>query len=237
VICFNLMNSHNQNPSQLSRKHELLARAAPWFAGLSLLGAAAVEAASAQPASAGTEIATTHEVLSPQAFMNSFDKKLAREEQLMHSSPYFSSINIHQLDKSAPSDITIEYVGAPSKKYPGHYDWLAVSMRKGENVPLTASVNMGSNSKTYAGIKGIYKSGYFWGQVSSSGKFMPKSMALESDNGTGVPYSRHNFGVSSEGYPASLIPADAIRYSSDPTQVAAGFNAFLNQVHAITTHK
>ena len=231
-----MMNNHNQDSNQLSRKHERLARAAPWFAGLSLLGAATVEAASAQPASAGTEITTTYEAVAPQAFMNSFDKKLVREEQMMHSSPYFSSIKPHQINKAFSPDLTIEYVGAPSKQYPGRYDWLAVTMVKGISVPINASINMGTRSKTYTGINGIYETGYVFGQsVSGSGK--PNAMMLEADHTPVTASTMHNFAISSGGYSADLIPSTSVRYSDDPAAVSAKFNSFLNQVHSITTHK
>jgi len=231
------VNNHNQDPHQLSQKYSRRAGVASVIAGLLPLGVlSAFEGSTAQPASAGTEIAASHEALTPQAFMNSIDKRLTDEVQKMHSSRYFSSIKPHQLDKSISPDITIEYVGAPSEQHPGRYDWLAVTMVKGISVPINASINMGTRSRTYTGINGIYETGYVFGQsVSSSGK--PNAMNLEADHTPVTPSTMRNFAVSTGEHSTNIIPSSSIKYSDNPTEVAAQYNAFLNQVHSIRTRK
>ncbi len=189
----------------------------------------------------GYEQAATHETAqraeqTPQAFIDSFDKKLAKKVQLMHSSPYFSSIKHKQLSKAFHTEIIISYVGAPSKQYPGRYDWLAVAMRKGENVPLVVEVLVGSPSKSYT-ERINPKFSYLFGQVNESGKHLPKSMSILTDSGIGGPPVNTYFNVSSEGYPAPLLPEVGVKYSNDPTKVSAVYNAFLNQIQSIVTRK
>jgi hypothetical protein len=233
------MNNHDHDPHQLSRKHARRAKVASVMSGLIPFSTlSAFEAFSAQPAAAAPEAVRQAEQ-SPQSFMDGIDKRLADEAKRMRSSPYFSSVDAHKIFKTMPLGSTFEYVGVPSKQYPGHYDWLAVTRLKGESVPINLSINLGAVSKTYGGMMGVYKSGYTFSQRSDSFKIKPKSMLLETDT-TPVSYSTmHYFAVSSDGYPAgSVMPHHpATRYSNDPAQVKAEFNAFLNQVHSITTHR
>ncbi len=222
------MVDYGQNPNRLNRTYERRAKAAAWAASLGLFGgAASIEAAPAQPAGAEAEI-TQQAERSPQAFINSFDKKFAQIVGQMHTSPYFSKLRHKELSQIYHTDIYIYYVGAPSRKYPGNYDWLAVAMRKGEDVPMSASINLGANSKKYANINGIYKEGFVFGQANKSGRIMPHSMALETDNGgqDGKMISNY-YGVSSGGYPADLIPERGIKYSDNPAKVSSAFNGFL----------
>lgn len=227
----------NQYPDQLSRRYNRRAKAAAWTAGIPGIfgGAIGMEAIHTQPAVAMQEGAGRPEQ-SPQAFIDSFDKRLAKAEQLMRSSPYYSSIKEGRLSKAMHAEATIEYVGAPSKKYPGRYDWLTVAMIKGESVPLNIEVLIGSDSKTY--IKRINaKFTYLFGQMGDSGELLPRSMSLLTSNSKDDPLKNTYFNVSSEGYPAPGLPAVGVKYSDDPVRVSAVYNAFLNQIQSIETRK
>lgn len=161
---------------------------------------------------------------------------MAKEVQAMRSSPYFSSIKQEQLSKALHNKITFEYVGAPSKKYPGRYDWLGAAMREGESMPLVVEVLVGSPSKSYT-ERINPKFSYLFGQTGHSGEILPKSMSLLTDSGIGGPPVNTYFSVSSEGYPATSLPEAGVKYSNYPARVSAVYNAFLNQIQSIETRR
>ncbi len=231
------MKQKDQYPDRLSRKYRRRAKAAAWVSGIPGVfgGVVGAEAIHAQPAAAMQEAAPRLEQ-SPQAFIDSFDKRLAKKVESMHSSPYFTTIKHEELSKAFHTVITIDYVGAPSKQYPGRYDWLAVAKRKGESVPLTMEVLIGSPSKSYT-ERINPKFSYLFGQVDESGKHLPKSMSILTDSGIGGPPVNTYFNVSSEGYPAPLLPEVGVKYSNDPARVSAVYNAFLDQIQSIETRK
>lgn len=252
-----MLGKHNQDPTQKTRKSiERRTKGAAIVGAIGLpawvLGMNA-RAARAQPDAVGRNStpalinkdygqAATYEAiqqaeLGPQAFIDSFDKKLAKQVGLMSSSPHFTTIKYEPLSKAWHTVVTIDYVGAPSEQYPGLYDWLAVLKRKGESVPLSVSINLGCDSKTYTGINGVYKSGYGFGQGYKAGKLMPRSMVISRDNGPEGGMQTTYFGVSSEGYPAPLLPKDGIRYSNDPDRVSDAYDDLLDLVHDIATRK
>lgn len=172
---------------------------------------------------------------STQAFIDSFDKRLAREVKLMHSSQYFTTRKSEEVSKYWHTVITVDNVDVPSRQYPGRYDRLAVLTRKGESVPLTASVIFGSDSNTHPSAN--FEHGYGFGQVDDAGGLSPKSMMLAQSNNKDHSPADIYYNVSSEGYPAPGLPAVGIKYSDSPAKVAAAYNDFLRQIHDIATRK
>lgn len=229
-----MIGKQNQDPSQLSRKYIRRAKAAAWASGIPGIfgGVVGAEAIRAQPAAAMQEAAPRLEK-DPQAFIDSFDKKLEREVRLMRSSPNFTSKRQGQVSKDFHTEIRFDYVGAPSRQYPGRYDWVAVVMR--ENVPLLVEVLLGSDSKTY--VERINpRVSYLFGQGDSTLKRLPKSMSLLTGAG-GDPSPDTYFNVSSEGYPAPILPEDGVKYSDHPAKVSDVYRDFLKQIHSIVTRE
>lgn len=251
----------DKSPDQLRHKYNRRARVAAWAAGIPGVfgGVVGAEAAFAQPAAAASTRVdvvgrnsppkpinknfkhpaaperTQQAEQSSQAFIDSFDKKLVKQVELMHSSPNFTTIKHKLLGEAFHTIITIDYVWAPSKQYPGRYDWLTVLKRRGERVPLQVEVLLGSDSKSYANrTNPEFTIGS--SQVGYSGELLPRSMAVLTDDWTNGSITTSTFfNVSSEGYPAPLLPADGIKYSDDPARVSATYNNLLDQIQNIVT--
>lgn len=247
-----------QDPNKLRRKCNRRARVAAWAAGI-LGGVVGFEAAFAQPAAA---VSTRMDAVRPnsppkpiiknnrhpaapertrqaeqsaQAFIDNFDKKLVKQIELMHPSPNFITTKHELLSKAFHTIITIDYVWAPSKQYPGHYDWLTVLKRKGEKVPLQVEILIGSDSKSYINRTNPEFSIGF-SQVGHSGKLLPRSMLI-TNTASGSDHSTTYFNVSSEGYPAPLLPVAGVRYSDNPARVSAASDVFFSQLQDIATRE
>lgn len=250
-----MLGKQNQDPTQNPRRSvERRARGAALVGAIGLpvwvLGMSA-RAASAQPDAVGHNStpdlinnghkqaaapeAVQQAEQSPQAFIDTFDTKLAREVQLMHSSPYFSSEKNEALSKALHTAITIDFVSAPSKQYPGRYDQLTVIMAEGEAVPRSVDVTLGSDAKSYKSVR-HYESQSNFVQADNFGKFSHRTMSLESVDPLTRPVDIR-FLVSSEGYPVPKTDADTIKYPADSAKVSTAYNVFLKKIQDVATRK
>lgn len=235
----------------MSQKYEKISRVAASFlsaGGLAVLASRA----EAQPDAVGHNSTpdlikkgyrqvSTHEAArrpeqNAQAFIDSFDKRLAKEVQLMQSSPYFSSKKEEHLSKILHTVVTIDFVSAPSKQYPGRYDQILVVKVKGEDAPGSMGITLGSDTKSLESISHWMSQSSFV-QVDDFGKFSRRTMSLESVGPLTRPVDIRYL-VSSEGYPPPKTDGtDDIKYSDDPAKVSVAYNAFLSQIHNLATRR
>lgn len=217
-----------------ARKTGALAEAAV----VSVTGVAAMDAAvNVSPANAGTEVAATHESQSPQAFINSFDKKLVKLVKQMPSSPHFKKVRQKNLSKAYHTPVDIMYISVPSQKYPGRYDWLTLAKREDNDIPLSTDVILGLSAKIPS-PNTTFKEDHIVAQAGDKGQILDHSLLLMSDDSGSVTSSKY-FEVSSVGYHPPGLPQEGIKYSdsSQRAEIANQFNTFLTQMKSVITRK
>jgi hypothetical protein len=137
------MRSPDQYTDQLENTYRRRAKAAAWFGGLMpLAGVASYEAGHAQAAAARPEI-TELATRTPQAFINSVDKRANSIRARLASDRDL------KIDTKNGGGLKTFYVIEKSARHRGTYDILGVIFKRGDKAPQSTVITLGNTSKTY----------------------------------------------------------------------------------------
>jgi len=143
------------NPNKnIDRRQKIVQRVAPWMAGLSLAGAVAAEASTAQAAQTKTEVQTAVNYESPKGYLNEINSRLLEIKSELIKAPGVKSGNTGMItgDPKTHKLISGTYymLERPSGKNHNHTDFINMVFIKGQELPFVASggVDYSANTKT-----------------------------------------------------------------------------------------
>jgi hypothetical protein len=231
------MLKHNQDPAdQLSRKHELRAKAATWMLGIGLLGAAAGEVVSAQPATAAERTAR-HESQTPRALISGVDKKLISLKSKMRSAHGLVTINGTDPRLNSTPDLHLYYLSAPDPKMPHHYNLLQLVYKDGQKIPLYAGIGIDAKSNVLGDAKNTPKGMILSHSASGQKDFTPGLVELwaQRDSDTMERYcaSTTNFDGNHPSFGATDLSNPVDFKPVSPEVVSKEVSIFFNQANKV----
>lgn len=161
----------------------------------------------------------------PHTFIKTFNVKLARLTQEMHTSPHFSKVGDQGMESLS--------ISLPSKEYPGRYDSLDVLLVDGSPIPDSAQIFLGADTKSPGDTKD-WKEGYL--ASTTAGPGLGRWLALDEDHGPTTADQAKNYYVSTGGY-SGMDPGADITYDKSSRPVATAYDNFLKKMKAFITAK
>lgn len=230
----------------LGKRYERRAKVIAWVTGLGLpllAGGMFTESANARAAGAASSEKTTHvdksESMSEGAFLSRMQSEMMKiSHEVMATQgvkpvkgapSYNFDVSKNDPTKSVPTEIY--YIVRPNKTNTSHHDVLAVTMAKGQKLPL--SVNIGIDEEAYqkylnskpSSKKGDYGASYSLSPIGVQGEFTTKELGLIVQNPT-----TQNFGTYLVG-PKVIYGGgnkSEIEFLVNPASVTKEYESFFN---------